>query len=88
MQIKILAAADLHLGMKFSGYPEVQSELCEARFDTLKSLVEEANSEQCGLFIIAGDLFGRVMVSKKDIMRTTLYILRCSIFLVKNAEIF
>jgi len=71
MQIKILAAADMHLGMKFSGYPEVQSELCEARFDTLKSLVEEANSEQCGLFIIAGDLFDRVIVSKKDIMRTT-----------------
>ncbi len=71
MAMKILAAADLHLGMKFSGYPEVQAELSGARFTALKRLIETANREECSLFLIAGDLFDRVTVSRKDIMRTT-----------------
>lgn len=70
MALKILATADLHLGMKFSGYPVVQSELTEARFKALKGLVEKANQEGCNLFIIAGDLFDRVKVAKQDIVRT------------------
>ncbi|MDP8235239.1 MAG: DNA repair exonuclease [Candidatus Erginobacter occultus] len=68
--MKILHTADLHLGMKFAGYPEVQQELCEARFATLERLVETANAESCDLFIIAGDLFDRVGVAKRDIIRT------------------
>ena len=69
MLVKIFAAADLHLGMKFSAYPEVQAELSEARFETLNMLVDLANNEECDLFIIAGDLFDRLSVSKKDIIR-------------------
>ncbi len=67
--MKILHTADLHLGMKFAGYPEVQRELSEARFATLEKLVETANAESCDLFLIAGDLFDRTGVAKRDILR-------------------
>ena len=67
--MKILATADLHLGMKFSAYSEVQIELSEARYNTLDRLIEKANEHQCDLFLIAGDLFERVTLSKKDVIR-------------------
>lgn len=69
--MKIFHASDLHLGMKFAGYPEVQAELSDARFKTLENLVNLANSERCDLFVIAGDLFDRVSVAKKDIIRAS-----------------
>jgi len=71
MSLKIFHTSDIHLGMKFAGYPEVQSELSEARFKTLENLVNLANSEKCDLFIIAGDLFDRVSVAKRDILRAS-----------------
>jgi DNA repair protein SbcD/Mre11 len=67
--LKILVSADIHLGMKYGAYEEVQSELSNARFDTLHRLIESANREHCDLFIIAGDLFDRISVSKGDIGR-------------------
>lgn len=57
--------------MKFAGYSEVQSELTEARFAALEHLVQLANDEKCKLFVIAGDLFDRVSIAKKDIIRAT-----------------
>ena len=69
MGIKILATADLHLGMKFAAYPEVQAELAEARYETLARLVDTANREKCNLFLVAGDLFHRATAAKKDIVR-------------------
>jgi DNA repair exonuclease SbcCD nuclease subunit len=67
--VKILASADLHLGMKFAGYPGVQDKLSDARFLTLRRLVDMANQMECDLFIVAGDLFDRVSVSTKDVKR-------------------
>ena len=61
--------SDVHLGMKFAGYPEVQVDLSEARFSALERLVGSANENQCNLFVIAGDLFDRVTVSKRDVIR-------------------
>jgi len=55
--------------MKFAGYPEVQTELSEARFKTLEKLIEYANKEKCDLFVVAGDLFDRVSVAKRDVIR-------------------
>lgn len=55
--------------MKFGGYPEVQAELSEARFKTLEKLIEYANKEKCDLFVVAGDLFDRVSVAKRDVIR-------------------
>jgi len=65
MSLKIFHTADIHLGMKFAGYPEVQSELTEARFVTLENLAKKANEESCDLFVVAGDLFDRTGVAKR-----------------------
>ncbi len=69
MSLKIFHTADVHLGMKFAGYPEVQTELSEARFTTLENLVERASSEQCDLFVVAGDLFDRISIAKPDVLK-------------------
>jgi exonuclease SbcD len=68
MSLKIFLTADVHLGMKFASYPEVQSELSGARFNTLAECVSIANREECDLFVVAGDLFDRVSVSDRDIL--------------------
>lgn len=72
MALKILHTADLHLGLKFASfadYPDVQTELTEARFKVLEDLVDRANSERCDLFILAGDVFDLVTVAKGDVKR-------------------
>lgn len=69
MSLKIFLTSDVHLGMKFAGYPEVQSELTKARFSTLENLVQKANNANCNIFAVAGDLFDRVSVSKSDVIR-------------------
>lgn len=69
MAIKIFHTADLHLGMRFAGYPEIQNELINARYETLEKMVAIANKEECDLFVIAGDLFDRVTVKAKEISR-------------------
>lgn len=71
MSLRIFHTSDLHLGMKFAGYPEVQVDLSEARFKTLEKLVALANKEECDLFIISGDLFDRVSIAKRDILRAS-----------------
>lgn len=67
MEIKIFHTADLHLGMRFAGYPDVQDELINARHETLENMVEIANQESCTLFVMAGDLFDRTTLNVKDI---------------------
>lgn len=67
MGIKIFHTADLHLGMRFVGYPDVQDELINARYETLENMVEVANQESCTLFVMAGDLFDRTTLNVKDI---------------------
>jgi DNA repair protein SbcD/Mre11 len=60
------AAADFHLGMRFSSYPSVQKELIRARFSALRRVVDRANAEQCALLVIAGDLFDRINIPVKE----------------------
>jgi exonuclease SbcD len=67
--MKIFLTSDVHLGMKFAGYPGIQDRLVKARFDALHRCVEEANRSNCDAFIIAGDLFDRVTIAKKDIQK-------------------
>jgi DNA repair exonuclease SbcCD nuclease subunit len=69
MALKILLTSDLHLGMKFASLPEVGSLLAEARFLCLKRLVDLANTRKCGLLVVAGDLFERTSVPKRDVQR-------------------
>jgi len=57
--------------MKFVGYPDnIRELLVDARFNTLGSLIDMANTEKCDLFVVAGDLFDRTSVAKGDIART------------------
>lgn len=69
MDLKIFHTADVHLGLKFSRYDDLQTKLIAARFETLQRLVEKANEEACHLFVVAGDLFDRVTVAKRDIQK-------------------
>jgi len=69
MGIKIFHTADLHLGMRFAGYPEIQNELINARYETLENMVKTANRESCALLFMAGDLFDRTTLNVKDISR-------------------
>ena len=55
--------------MRFAGYPDVQNELINARYETLENMVEVANQESCTLFVMAGDLFDRTTLNVKDISR-------------------
>jgi len=69
MTLSILATADLHLGMKFAGLPDAQAALAEARFACLERLVATANERRAALLLVAGDLFHRVTVAKRDVLR-------------------
>ena len=71
MELKILHTSDIHIGMRFAGYPEnVRERLVEARFEVLERLVEESNKRKCQLFAIAGDLFEKTTVPASDVHRT------------------
>lgn len=67
--MRIFLTSDVHLGMKFAGYPSVQEKLIEARFEALKRCVDISNAEECDLFVVGGDLFDRVTVAKRDVQR-------------------
>ncbi len=69
MALRILATADLHLGMRFGGYPQLQEQLSEARFAALERLVALGNQRECRLLIVAGDLFHRLSLPQRDIQR-------------------
>jgi exonuclease SbcD len=67
--LRILATADLHLGMRFAGYPQLQEQLSEARFAALERLVELGNERECRLLIVAGDLFEKLSLPQREIQR-------------------
>ncbi|SJZ77433.1 metallophosphoesterase family protein [Selenihalanaerobacter shriftii] len=65
--VKILHTGDLHIGMRFNNYPDdIRPQLVKARFEVLENLVTLANEEEADLFVIAGDLFDKVNVAKRD----------------------
>lgn len=67
--MKIVATADVHLGMKFSSYPSRQGDLAEERFSALARVVELGNREHADLLIVAGDLFHRLGVASRTVER-------------------
>ncbi len=69
--VKMLHIADVHIGMKFSGYPEAtRQKLIEARFQSLENAVTFADQNHIDWILVSGDLFENLKVSKKDIERT------------------
>lgn len=71
--IRLFHTADLHLGLKFTrgGYsPALQKQLVDQRLETLRSMVNLANARECGVFVIAGDLFDTPRVAKGLVRET------------------
>jgi len=69
MSIKIYHTADLHLGLTFGHFQEKQQELVDARYEALQRMIGQANERYCDLFVIAGDMFDKLSVNKKEIIR-------------------
>src|SRR5512146_2014434 len=70
MALRVLLTSDLHLGMKFAGYPDAaRAALVEARFTSLDRVVAAANQAGSELLVVAGDLFESVGVAHRDILR-------------------
>jgi exonuclease SbcD len=69
MSLRVFLTSDLHLGMKFAQYPAAHAALEEERFLCLERMVAEAGAARCDLLVIAGDLFHRVSMSKRDTER-------------------
>ncbi len=69
MSLRVFLTADLHLGMKFAQYPAAHAALEEERFLCLERMVAAAGESRCDLFVIAGDLFHRVSMTKRDTER-------------------
>ncbi len=70
MRLKIFLTADVHLGMKYSGYPaNIQPCLIKARFDALRRCVKIANKNECDIFAVAGDLFDSRYIPHSDVIK-------------------
>ena len=67
--MKIIATADVHLGMKFSSYASRREELAEERFRALERVVAAGNERNADVFVVAGDLFHRVGVAARVVER-------------------
>lgn len=67
--IKIFATGDNHIGMKFVNHAS-SDVLCERRIRAFEGMVEVANKENCGLFVITGDMFeNNTQIQKADIKK-------------------
>lgn len=69
MPLKVLLTADVHLGLRFSGFPAVQAQLSEARYQTLQNTIDLANQRSCDLLVVAGDLFDLPRLPDRDVVR-------------------
>ena len=65
--MKIFLTGDNHVGLKYASHG-ASAILREKRTAAFENMVENANREQCDLFVIAGDLFENTYsVSKREI---------------------
>lgn len=68
--MKIFHISDVHIGMKFQRYPEaLRHGLIEARFAAIESAVQLADSENCDVLAITGDIFESIKATKKEVER-------------------
>lgn len=65
--LKIFLTGDNHIGLRYASHSKADV-LIENRLTAFENMVMAANAENCGLFVIAGDLFERTSgIAKKDI---------------------
>ena len=58
---------DNHIGLKYTSH-EKSAELAAARLNAFPGMVDRANGENCGLFVITGDLFENTYsIPKRDV---------------------
>ena len=66
--LKIFMTGDNHIGLKYAKYGEKAAFLAEKRISAFRDMVKKANEEECGLFVITGDLFENISgIAKRDI---------------------
>ena len=66
--LKIMHTGDVHLGKKFSNYPGISEKLEKARYQALENVVREANSRECNILAVAGDLFDKPNMPEVNII--------------------
>ena len=65
--LRIFQTGDNHIGMKYASH-EKSEVLCKARLAAFENMVKAANENECGLFVITGDLFENTYgIAKRDI---------------------
>lgn len=65
--LKIFVTGDNHIGLKYASH-EQSAVLASARTEAFEAMVQRANEETCGLFVITGDLFENTYgIPKKDV---------------------
>ena len=65
--LRIFVTGDNHIGLKYANHKESADILKSKRTEAFKSMVEAANSEECSLFVITGDLFDSTSgIAKRD----------------------
>lgn len=69
--IKLFMTGDNHIGLKYLSH-EQSAALASARIDAFRQMIDTANSENCSLFVITGDLFDRTYgIAKRDVKAVT-----------------
>ena len=67
--IRIFVTGDNHIGLKYASH-EKAAVLAEKRISAFEAMVETANRQECGLFVITGDLFENTYgINKRDVKR-------------------
>jgi len=65
--LRLFVTGDHHIGLKYASHPKA-AQLSAARLEAFTDIVACANGENCGLFVITGDLFENTYsVARKDI---------------------
>ena len=64
--LKIFLTGDNHIGLKYTSHGTAGSVLAQKRVAAFQNMVQIANEEECGLFVIAGDLFENTRITKKE----------------------
>ena len=70
MSLKIMHTGDVHLGMKFTQYPQISAELEAARYQALENVIKEANNRSVNLLAVAGDLFDKTNINSVNLKKT------------------